>query len=169
MHPFLQEILPFALEAKKKWPGMRVSCCLAQSALETAWGKKKIGGWNLWGIKDLSWDPGFVIVGTHEYKDGEKVPESAKFEDFPTPEEAFNAYGRLVTNSKYYKEAREAPDLDTYIAKLASRWATDPKYAEKVLSIIAKEDLRKYDEENQSDGSGADAAPVSMQPGREST
>ena len=138
-------LVPYAIEAKKQWPGMRVACCVAQAALETAWGRRKIGGWNLWGIKDLRWDPGFVETTTHEVEDGRTVLKRLAFEDFDTPEAAFNAYGRLVTNSKYYAKAREAASLDQYVDKLSTSWATDPYYAAKVRTIINALELRQYE------------------------
>ena len=142
-HPWLNDLLPYAIAAKSRWPGMRVGCCLAQAALETGYGRRPIGGHNLWGLKDLSWNPGKILVWTHEWNAKEKryVPVQEAFEDFATPEEAFDAYGRLVTNSPTYADAREHTDLRLYVFALAKRWATDPTYAKKVWVIIEKEGL----------------------------
>jgi flagellum-specific peptidoglycan hydrolase FlgJ len=123
---------------------MRVACCLAQAALETAWGKRPIG-FNLWGIKDLTWDPGSVTVGTHEVEAGKAVAQQAAFEDFDSYDHAFGCYGRLVTNSRYYQDAREALDLEGYVRCLARHWATDPLYSQKLLDIIADYELAQYD------------------------
>lgn len=142
---WLRSIVPYARQARDCWPGMRVSCCLAQAAIESAWGKRAIGGWNLWGLKDLKWDPGSVDVPTHEYVDGQRVATSAAFEDFASPEQAFACYGRLVTNSPTYRAAREAPTLEAYVRALAAKWATDPQYAAKLLAIIADYELAPYD------------------------
>lgn len=146
-HPWLASLAPYAEEAKKQWPGMRVSCCLAQAALETGYGRRPIGGWNLWGLKDLSWNPGKVLIWTHEWDANRKemVPVQVAFEDFATAEEAFGAYGRLVTNSPTYADAREHTDLRLYVHALAHHWATDPQYARKVWVIIEKEGLRGLD------------------------
>ncbi len=140
---WLLGLLPYATAAQEKWPGMRASVCIAQAALETAWGKRPIGGWNLWGLKDLKWNPGKIVVKTKEWdKDlRDFVTVEAEFEDFQTPEEAFGVYGRLVNNSPTYADARSCVDLVSYVRALAKHWATDPQYAEKVLWIIKEAGL----------------------------
>lgn len=140
---WLLSLLPYATAAQAKWPGMRASVCLAQAALETAWGKRPIGGWNLWGLKAMKWVPGSVEVVTHEYdrdtRDYIKVVQ--RFCAFPTAEDGFLAYGRLVTNSSYYADARGSDSLEAYVRALAKHWATDPQYAEKILWIIKEAGL----------------------------
>lgn len=142
---WLRSLVPYAQAAKARWPGMRVSVCLAQAALETGWGKRPIGGFNLWGIKDVAWDPGCVEVGTHEVEAGAPVAQRARFEDARTPQEGFNLYGRLVTNGKPYQAAHVCSDLEAYVRVLARSWATDPDYAGKILRIIAEHELAQYD------------------------
>lgn len=148
MHLLVSLLLPYAVAAKKQWPGMRISVCLAQVALETSWGKKVIGNYNLWGIKSLSWVPGKVTIVTHEWNKTLKkmVEVGSEFSDFSTPEEAFGCYGRILTNSPYYKDARESKTLSEYIINLAKHWATDPDYSSKILAIIDAEHLREIDD-----------------------
>lgn len=160
---WLKSMAPYAIEAKECWPGMRVSCCLAQAALETAWGARPIG-WNLWGIKDVSWHPGAVDAKTHEIINGHSVGQTAAFERCDTPEEGFAVYGRLVTNSRYYQDAREAPDLEQYIRCLARHWATDPGYAGKILEIVREYELAQYDVEA-SDARTPGVVPPTADPG----
>lgn len=143
---WLLSLVPYAQTAKEEWSGMRVSCCLAQAALETAWGRRPIGKWNLWGIKALSWIEKSVEVPTIEVINGQRVPMRLLFAAFDTPQAAFNAYGRLVTNSHYYEKARNAASLDDYIEELSKHWATDKLYAVKVRTIVNAFDLRQYDE-----------------------
>lgn len=143
---WLKTLAPYAVAAKKDWPGMRVSVCLAQAAWETGWGKKVIGGHNYWGIKDLSWNPGCVEVATHEYEGGKRVTQTAKFEDFDTPAEAFGCYGRLVNNGEHYAAARVQTTLRNYLHALACEWATDPQYEVNIWKLIQDYDLAHYDE-----------------------
>ena len=143
---WLVSLVPYAQAAKAEWSGMRVSCCLAQAALETGWGRKMIGGFNYWGIKAMSWIPGSVEVATTEVVNGQRVPMRLLFAAFDTPQAAFNAYGRLVTNSHYYEKARDAASLDEYIEELGEHWATDKAYGAKVRVIVNALDLRQYDE-----------------------
>jgi len=140
---WLLSLLPYATSAQEKWPGMRASVCIAQAALETAWGKRKIGGWNLWGLKAMKWVPSSVEVVTHEWDKDTRdyVKVTARFCAFATPLEGFEAYGRLVTNSPTYREARDSADPVAYVKELAKHWATDPMYAEKINWIIKEAGL----------------------------
>ena len=140
---WLLSLVPYAKEAEKKWPGMRWNVCVAQAALETGWGKRPIGGWNLWGMKSMKWVPGVVERVTKEWdrETREYITITAKFCAFPTPQEGFEAYGRLVNNSPYYRDARVSTSLDEYIRELGSVWATDPQYAQKIALIIKEAGL----------------------------
>lgn len=140
---WLQGLIPYAQEAQKKWPGMRWNVCVAQAALETGWGKKPIGGWNLWGMKWMKWVPAFVERITKEWdtETRQYITISAKFCAFPTPQEGFEAYGRLVTNSPSYAIARSWVNLEGYVREIGKVWATDPQYAEKITLIIKEAGL----------------------------
>lgn len=133
---WLDSLKPYALSAQAKWPGMRWQVCLAQAALETAWGKRVIDKSNYWGIKACLWIPGSVNVTTHEWVSGQSIELTLKFAAFNNMQEGFDAYGRLVTNSPYYSAARAADNLADYIRLLSQHWATDPQYTEKILTII---------------------------------
>jgi len=142
---WIESLVPVAQQAKREWPGMRVACCLAQASLESAFGSRAIGGWNLWGIKALKWVPDSVEVPTKEWENGQLVRHLLRFAAFPTPLEGFRCYGRLVTNSPAYSNARAASDLDDYINELGKVWATDPMYAKKVRALVRQFELEKYD------------------------
>ena len=135
---WLRSLMPYALKAQEQYPGMRAAVCVAQAALETGWGKRPIGGWNLWGIKSMKWVPGSIEIVTHEWDTDTKehIKITAKFCAFATPEEAFAAYGRLVNNSPSYSAARGSVDLASYVRELGRVWATDPQYAQKILLLI---------------------------------
>lgn len=140
---WLQTIHEEAKVAAQTWPAMRSEVCAAQAALETNWGKKPIGGWNLWGMKSMKWVPGSVERITHEWDRDTKeyVKITAKFCAFPTLAEGCLAYGRLVNNSPSYRDARNCTDLEAYVRALGRVWATDPQYAQKVLWIIKEAGL----------------------------
>lgn len=142
---WLELLVPSAQQAKREWPGMRVACCLAQAAVESGWGERAIGK-NLWGIKRLSWVPGFVEIDTNEWEDNKLVARKALFAAFTSLEEAMGCYGRLVTNSQSYAAARAEESLDEYVAALCKVWATDPMYRKKVWAIISAYNLEGLDE-----------------------
>lgn len=142
---WLESLVPDAQQAKREWPGMRVASCLAQAAVESGWGEKAIGGWNLWGIKRLKWVPAFILVDTKEWENNQLVAKKQEFAAFASRLEGMQCYGRLVTNSPSYKAAREAPDFEEYVAALCKTWATDPMYRKKVWSLIQVYDLERFD------------------------
>ena len=142
---WMESLLPDARKAKAEWPGMRISVCLSQAALETNFGLSPIGVGNLWGIKRLSWVPGVIKVKTHEFVDGEYIECYQDFADFPSILEGMRCYGRLLTNSPSYQSAREASDLEEYVAELAKHWATDPLYRKKVWTLIQLSGLEGED------------------------
>ena len=140
---WLMSLVPYAKDAQKKWPGMRWNVCVAQAALETGWGKRPIGGWNLWGMKWMKWVPSFVEVMTKEWdkETRDYITVVARFCAFATPEEGFNAYGRLVNNSPSYAIARSWVNLEGYVREIGKVWATDPMYVEKINLIIKEAGL----------------------------
>jgi flagellum-specific peptidoglycan hydrolase FlgJ len=143
---WLESLVPSAQQAKREWPGMRVACCLAQAAVESGWGEQVIGGFNLWGIKQLTWVPGVVEVDTHEWEENKLVARKARFAAFLSLNEAMGCYGRLVTNSQSYAAARAESSLDEYTAALCKVWATDPMYRKKVWAIVTVYNLEGLDD-----------------------
>ena len=137
----------FARSSFRRWKGMRPSCCLAQAGLESGYGSAVIGRANYWGIKALKWVPKQIAVRTNEWNPLTKQRElkTAWFADFAGPQEAFDAYGRLVSNSPIYEKARDALDLTSYVSELARHWASDPLYAGKVMLIISEHNLVELD------------------------
>ncbi|PLV56758.1 glycoside hydrolase family 73 protein [Thermotoga sp. SG1] len=104
---------------------------LAQSALETGWGKHVVGN-NLFGIKKLSWLEGAVTAQTKEF-DGVKTIDT--FQSFVSPENSMIAY--LILIKECYNKAwakRKNPRL--YFQLLQEMgYATDPMYAKKCLDV----------------------------------
>jgi flagellum-specific peptidoglycan hydrolase FlgJ len=53
----------------------------------------------------------------------------------------------LIAKSSMYADARAAKgDPERFVKELAKHWATDPKYAEKVLRIYSENNLGRFDE-----------------------
>ena len=99
--------------------------------------KKTIGSkenWNLWGIKASRLALKKVKVWTHEWKNGQFVRVKAFFRRFDSPEEALRFYGRLI---RRYKEAylNRFYYRDFFKALQRGGWATDPRYAQKLIKL----------------------------------
>jgi flagellar protein FlgJ len=127
---------------------------IAQAALETGWGRHVVsqnGGssHNLFNIKaGGDWSGPTVSVTTLEYREGVAVRETARFRAYASEAESFADYLQLIEQSPRYALAVEkAGDGEQYLRELQrAGYATDPRYADKVLAILARGDL---------DGAGA--------------
>jgi flagellar protein FlgJ len=142
---FVREIWPLAVDAGRKL-GVDPKAIVAQAALESGWGSRLIrddagvSGNNLFGIKaDSSWTGQRVTVTTLEYEGGLPKPQRAQFRAYSDLAAGFQDYVRFLQGNPRYDEAlRAGGDSDVYADRLqSSGYATDPRYAEKIRSIIA--------------------------------
>jgi peptidoglycan hydrolase FlgJ len=140
---FVRALAPHA-EAAGKRLGVDPNLLLAQAALETGWGKHMIrangdNSYNLFGIKaGSSWTGEKMKVSTTEYVDGVARKEKAPFRAYDSYAHSFNDYvDFLQSRSRYAPALRNAEDPAAYIRSLQKAgYATDPKYADKVLNIM---------------------------------
>ncbi|WP_018139139.1 MULTISPECIES: flagellar assembly peptidoglycan hydrolase FlgJ [unclassified Thioalkalivibrio] len=139
---FVATLEPLAREAAADL-GVEPGILLAQSALETGWGRhvpsRENGqpSFNLFGIKaDSRWEGDQVAVGTLEYRDGVAQREQARFRAYADPADSFADYVDFIRNNPRYHRALQAGDDVQYIRELqAAGYATDPAYADKVLRV----------------------------------
>lgn len=150
---FVREIWPLAVKAGRQL-GVEPRAIVAQAALETGWGSRLIrddagvSGNNLFGIKaDTRWDGERVSVATLEYEGGLPKPQRANFRAYPDLAAGFDDYVRFLSENPRYREAlRAGADAGAYADRLqSSGYATDPRYAEKIRSIIASPILGSVD------------------------
>ena len=148
---FFKGLYQSAQQAAKKL-GVEPSTLLAQSALETGWGQHlpsgKDGqhGFNLFGIKaDDRWSGPVTNVDTLEYFSGQPIKVNANFRQYDSFEQSFNDYAEFVSSQSRYQPALEkATDAAGYIQALQDAgYATDPRYAEKVQSILNRDVFKK--------------------------
>ena len=142
---FVREIWPLAVKAGRQL-GVEPRAIVAQAALETGWGSRQIrddagvSGNNLFGIKaDSRWKGERVSVATLEYEGGLPKPQRASFRAYPDLAAGFEDYVRFLgENPRYSNALRAGTDAGVYADRLqSSGYATDPRYAEKIRSIIA--------------------------------
>lgn len=125
--------------------GVEPQVLVAQSALETGWGRKVIrsasgdSSFNLFGIKAGSeWQGDATTVRTLEFRDGVAALEKAAFRVYDSLAGSFDDYVDFLSGNPRYQSALEsAPDSRAFLRGLQDAgYATDPAYAEKILSII---------------------------------
>jgi flagellar protein FlgJ len=160
---FLAYLKPYADQAAETL-GMDTDILLAQSALETGWGKhvprRADGGssFNLFGIKaDRGWEGDSVAVGTLEYRNGVAQREQAKFRAYASPADSFVDYVAFLRRNPRYRGALESTSGEDFIRGLQrAGYATDPQYAAKILGIRDRLERLSASAETQVSGQQAD-------------
>lgn len=141
---FVQKLWPHAQRVAKTL-GVDPKVLIAQSALETGWGKyvtRHADGRssnNYFNIKaDQRWQGETISLATLEFSDGIPVPEKASFRSYSSVEDSFNDYAEFIqSSSRYHQALRQASDLEKYTQELQDAgYATDPEYSSKIMNII---------------------------------
>ena len=134
----LEPYLPIVQQA-----GLYPSVFLAQSALETGWGKSDAVRYhNYWGIKCRA-APCFSKQ-TWEIYDGKYWQGKLLFQAYPDLAAGVQAYCDKINFQPEYQGV-DRSSRGRFIDTLARVWATDPDYEWKLKSIIRVWDLQKYD------------------------
>jgi flagellum-specific peptidoglycan hydrolase FlgJ/murein DD-endopeptidase MepM/ murein hydrolase activator NlpD len=144
---FINSIAPGAIETYQKY-NILPSITIAQAILESGWGKKKIGN-NVFGIKAGSnWKGKTQTAVTQEYRNGNWVSETATFRDYDSIADSILDHAALVGTAPRYEAVRNAKDYkEAAHALQQAGYATDPKYAQKLINIIEQNGLAEYDKE----------------------
>ncbi len=145
---FIRYLSPLAERAAAKI-GVDPGILLAQAALETGWGKKVIrhpdgsSSHNLFNIKaGRHWEGSRVRIDTLEHIDGIAVRKRADFRAYEDYQQSFEDYVELLRKPRYAPTLRHARDPEKYIRALQdSGYATDPDYADKILTIYRHQTL----------------------------
>lgn len=148
---FINEIAPLAQNAQKKYHVLS-SITLGQACLESDWGQSGLSQkyHNLFGIKAYGNVP-TIKLDTQEYENGEWITIKGEFRVYDSYAASVNGHSELFTegttwNPNQYESVLKAKDYITAAkAVQSSGYATDPDYADKLIAIIQKYDLEKYD------------------------
>lgn len=136
---FIDKVYPHARAAAERL-GVDPKVLVAQAALETGWGRTldKAGN-NLFGIKATgAWQGERRELATHEVRQGMSQLERAAFRAYGSMADSFNDYTQLISSQPRYERARAVADKpDAYVEALQQAgYATDPKYARKLQSLM---------------------------------
>ena len=147
----LAEFACAAIVAEKRY-GVPAEVTVAQAVLETGWGKSRIGLHNVFGIKFVpTRHPGKVSkVLTVEYIGGQAKPMRCEFAEFSCLADAFADHGLLISGgatktnlyAKNFRSFQQHNSIDKFVRGMAVHYATDPRYADKVLSIAKRDDVQ---------------------------
>lgn len=140
---FLSEITPVAYRVCADF-GLRTSVCIAQAILESGWGVNRIGLYNVFGRKYVDYGD-FMEVATQEEVDGEMVDTIALFRVYDSLYAAVVSYCMLLTHEPYEAVKPLYNDLEAYVRAMGDVYASDSRYADKVLELIKEYNLTEFD------------------------
>lgn len=131
--------------------GIFPSVKMAQMALETGWGKSIVGN-NLFGIKARGnytpfWKGAKIYADTTEYISGSYGNYNEPFRNYATQADSVKDHTYFLQNNKRYSKVFTADTPEQQAKELqAAGYATDPNYANKLISIINKYNLKTLDQ-----------------------
>ena len=143
---FIDALSAGAIETWKQY-GVLPSISIAQAIVESAWGQSAPGN-NLFGIKG-AYNGQSTWQWTKEWNGYGYVNTQAAFRAYPSFKESIKDHGNfLVVNSRYANllwnnnYAQVARDLQS------DGYATDPNYANTLISVIEYNNLNRFDNMN---------------------
>lgn len=144
---FIMAIAPAARESMLK-TRIPASFVIAQAALESGWGSHA-PGMNLFGVKaDKSWHGATITLPTREFIKGKWVVVSAIWRKYNDWLECIDDHAQFFLTNHRYQYAFIGLLTGEQFAKsiAAAGYATDPKYADKLIAVMRSHDLSQYDE-----------------------
>jgi len=148
---FVRNLMPIAEQAAEKI-GLDPKAMVAQAAVETGWGQYLIhsgdgkNSHNLFGVKaSRGWQGDRNYIDTVEFNNGTAHKTKAPFRAYQSFDDSMNDYVEFLQSSPRYKQALDSTgDPQQYFEQLQkSGYATDPAYAEKVMSVYNSDRLKK--------------------------
>lgn len=148
---FINEIAPHAQKVQKEH-GILASITISQAILESNWGESKLAkdGNNLFGIKG-SYQGASIKLPTKEHNGFVWVGTDAVFRAYPGWYESMNDHALLFVkgpswNPHLYGGLIKEYDFEkAAIALGKTGYSSDPEYAAKLIELIKKANLNKYD------------------------
>ncbi|MEK5400252.1 glucosaminidase domain-containing protein [Paenibacillus sp. FSL K6-2859] len=127
--------------------GVPASITLAQAALESGRGKNAVCNYNMFGIKaNKSYKGDYCLARTHEEVDGVRVPTTSKFRSYSSVAGSFADHSDFLLKNSRYRFALSKENPYEFANELQrAGYATDSQYANKLKSIIRKQNLASLD------------------------
>ena len=125
------------------------SLTIAQSILESGWGKSELAmkANNLFGIKSNGWNGEIYTVKTVEHEpDGTPYIITADFRKYDNVDDSINDHSIFLLKERYRPVLKCTNYIDACVAIRECGYATDINYTQKLINIIETYNLNKYDE-----------------------
>ena len=161
---FIEQLYPAAQVAAEQL-GIDPKALLAQAAIETGWGQHMIhntsgqNSHNLFGIKaDRRWQGDRAMVDTIEFEQGIAATKKAPFRVYDSFADSMQDYVGFVKQNPRYEDAvkQSQSPLDYFSELQKAGYATDPDYANKVITVFEGEQLKSYSAESLNTSDAAD-------------
>jgi hypothetical protein len=140
-----------AAQISAKTTGVPASVTVAQAILESDWGRSRLArqGNNLFGIKALGGPGpnGVVTLATWEYTTSGEVAVQADFKAYFTIGQSIDDHGRFFLRNRRYAAALAVGSNPRAFAQAIqdAGYATDPSYASKLIGLMDKYNLYRFD------------------------
>jgi hypothetical protein len=141
-----------AAQTSRKATGVPASVTVAQAILESDWGRSRLArqGNNLFGIKALGGGrgpAGIVTLATWEHTPDGDVIVQAPFKAYSTLVQSIGDHGKFFTRNRRYADAMAvANDARAFAREIQDAgYATDPSYASKLIALMDRYDLYRFD------------------------
>ncbi|HIV58217.1 MAG TPA: sporangiospore maturation cell wall hydrolase GsmA [Candidatus Stackebrandtia faecavium] len=135
--------------------GVPASVTVAQAILESGWGGSELAteAKNYFGMKCHDKQPGPIAVDcmkvdTHECDDDDCWGTKAYFRVYDSMSDSYKDHGQyLKENPRYAAAFAHSDDADRFIKEVhRGGYATDPKYTDKIVSLMKEYDLYRFNE-----------------------
>ncbi|MBP1042552.1 glycoside hydrolase family 73 protein [Vagococcus sp. BWB3-3] len=122
------------------------SIIIAQAILESDWGQSELAtsANNLFGIKGEHNNQS-VIMRTDEYIDGERITIDDQFKKYDNLQQGMEDHLVFLKGASYQPVLSAANYREAALAIQAGGYATDPRYADKLIELIEQFGLNQYD------------------------
>jgi hypothetical protein len=141
-----------AAQKSMKSTGVPASVTVAQAILESDWGRSRLArqGNNLFGIKALgnaTGPAGVVTLATWEHTPDGDVIVQAPFRAYFTLGQSIDEHGNFfIRNRRYAGALAVANDARLFAQAIQDAgYATDPSYADKLIALMDRYDLYRFD------------------------
>lgn len=147
---FIASIGPGAQESQLG-TGIPASVTVAQAILETYWGTSRLAkeANNFFGIKarEKPGSAGVVWMDTWEVIGGANVTRREPFRAYKSVADSFTDHGQFFLENSRYQRALAVKDDPRRFAQEVNRagYATDPAYASKLITLMDRFDLYRFD------------------------
>ncbi|MDO4432884.1 MAG: glycoside hydrolase family 73 protein [Aerococcaceae bacterium] len=150
---FIRTIAPTAQRLQEQY-GVLASVAIAQAMIESQFGQSQLAAEynNLFGVKTSADDPQGIDFETQEFIDGKEVTITDRFKVYASWEESLEKHAELIYygtswNAQFYQAVLDGKTYQEQAQGLqSSGYATDPNYAQKIISVIEEWQLTQYDE-----------------------